>query len=280
MGVCGTWKARRDAAAAARTLCDAAEAGFTIFDHADIYAGGACEEAHALARQASAQVRAARVITKAGHVFPPGGSGIPHHYDTTPAHITAACEASLRRLGVARIDLFLVHRPDPIADPGLGEALAGLVRRGLVDQVGVSNFAPWQFERLQAACPVPLVANQIQLSPAVSAAVDDGTLDHACARHLAVMAWSPLAKGVCAEGSTSDDPRLAAVQAALDEVAGRLGFSRSQAALAWIRRHPAGVVPVVGTLAPARMRAALAAVHLDRIDWFRIAHAGRGAGYP
>ena len=286
MNVCGTWKA--PAADPLRPILAAFEAGFRVFDHADIYAAGRCEEAFAAAGAACPALRReAFLVTKAGHVFPAWDSGIPHHYDTRGEHLEHAVEGSLRRLGVEHVHLFLIHRPDPLLDPGeVAAACARLHAAGKVGAFGVSNFSPLQLDAL-AAAGVPVVANQIELHAGLVGPFLDGTLDHALARGWRPMAWGCLARGLVASGGTlpaehADAGQLGAVQAALDALAQRLGCTRSQAALAFLMRHPSRILPVVGSTDPGRIAecAGAARVALDRLDWYRVHLAARGAALP
>src|SRR5690349_4223881 len=109
MRIAGTWKPREvtaeKAAAGRRAVIAAYEAGYTLFDHADIYCRGACED---IFGQALKQVPAMRdrilIATKCGILFPGDPSpDSPHRYDLSPEHILRACEGSLRRLGVETI---------------------------------------------------------------------------------------------------------------------------------------------------------------------------------
>lgn len=287
MNICGKPKAPKEAPHEA--ILAAYEAGFRLFDHADIYRGGECEKAHARALAECPKMAAETfTISKAGHVFPKWGSPEPHHYNTEPQHLIDSARASRDRLGVERIDLFLIHRHDPLLDPfAVGEAFARLHEEGVVGHVGVSNHLPWQLEALRRNSPLPLIANQIQFHPGHVDPVFDGTLDHALAHGIRPMAWASIGKGAFASGGAvaeahPERDRFRRIQAALDDVAERHGVTRTQATLAWLRRHPSAPIPVVGTTNPERIAEAWAAKDytMDRIDWFRILIASRGERMP
>jgi alcohol dehydrogenase (NADP+) len=185
-----------------------------------------------------------------------------------PGALRAACEGSLRRLGVDAFDLYLMHAPEawkhlgPLADAedvgweelerralprdGQGdpivddvplaeswEAMRDLARRGLTGRIGVSNFEPGRIEALAADPPA---ANQIACSPY---APNGPTVDWCRARGIRLMAHSPLsAPGLLAEPS-------------LREVAGRHGRSPAQVVLRWNLQR--GLVPLPSSVDPAHI---------------------------
>jgi predicted oxidoreductase len=138
-----------------RTVIAAYEAGYTLFDHADIYCRGVCETIFGLALK---EVRGMRdrilIATKCGIRF--AGDPDPtyfYRYDSSPGHIIASCEQSLKRLAVETIDLYQLHRPDFLMEPAaVAEAFDKLKAQGKVREFGVSNFSPSTLESLQAAC--------------------------------------------------------------------------------------------------------------------------------
>jgi predicted oxidoreductase len=113
--------------------------------------------------------------------------------------------------------------------------------------------------------------------------LEDGTLDQCQAQKLTPLAWSPLGAGLLADGAVDLLPgqmpyRPAAVVAALDAVALQRGSTRTAVALAWLLAHPSGIVPIIGSSDPARIRAATAAadLHLSREEWYQLLTAARG----
>ena len=90
------------------------------------------------------------------------------------------------------IDLYLLHRPDFLADPAeIASAFDALKRAGKVREFGVSNFRPSLYAAVAAACPMPLVVNQVEISPAKLDAFEDGTLHQCLERQVTPVAWSP-----------------------------------------------------------------------------------------
>jgi len=251
--------------------------GVTSFDHADIYGGYTVEAlfGEALALQPALRQRL-QLVSKCGIKLV--SAQRPSHrlksYDTSAAHIVASVERSLQALRTDRLDLLLIHRPDPLMDAQeIADTVTRLQRDGKVLHFGVSNFTPSQFELLDAA--VPLCTNQIELHPLHLAPLHDGTLDQAQRLKRRPMIWSPLAGGRLFSGT--DDAALR-VQAALGSVAERLGSTPATVAYAWLLRHPSRPVPVAGSRRIEALREAVdaLALPLDAETWTEIWQAGSG----
>lgn len=242
--------------------------GITTMDQADIYGGYTAEALLGAAlRQAPGLRERIEIVTKCDIVAPVGrhaGARVKY-YDTSAAHITASVEASLREMATDRIDLLLIHRPDPLIDPDeTGAALDGLVASGKVRAVGVSNFRPWDMDLLQSRMTARLVTNQIELSLTAHAALVNGDLAHLHQHKIAPMAWSPLAGGALAQAG--------ALRAKLDALGLAAGTDWSAAAIAWLLHHPAGILPVLGTNSLARIARMADALHvpMDRQTWYEL----------
>jgi predicted oxidoreductase len=282
----GMWRLLGGDRMSTRRLVETAlEIGCTLFDTADIYGyggergfGGAESLLGEVLREAP-QLRKRMVLaTKAG--ITPAAP-----YNSSARYLLEACEASLRRLGVERIDLFQIHRPDLLAHPAeVAEALERLRRAGKIHAAGVSNHTAAQVDALRAHLPFDLATVQNEFSPLAIEPLSDGTLDQAMRDGIAVLAWSPFAQGrlAAASGDASVEPRVAAVITALDEVAARAGTSRVAVAYAWLMAHPARPIPLIGSQTPDRIREVRGAysVQLTREEWYRILVAARGARMP
>ena len=256
------------------------ELGMNLVDTADIYglgwggkAFGEAEENLGRILAAAPGLRGDMVLATKGGIVP----GVP--YDSSKAAITAACEASLRRLRTDVIDLYQIHRPDMLTHPAeLAEALSGLRESGKVREVGVSNFTTGQHEALAAHLPFGLATAQPEFSAAHLAPLRDGTLDLCMRDGVLPLAWSPLGGGRLADGSGTR-PELLGV---LDRLAAREGVDRATVAVAFVLAHPARPVALLGTQRPERLtRLALATgVHLDRSDVYDVIEASEGARLP
>ena len=253
------------------------ELGVTSFDHADIYGGYAVEgqfgEGLALAPALRERLQ---LVGKCGIklVAPARPQHRVKHYDSSALHIAASVEASLRALRTDRLDLLLIHRPDPLMDADeVARAFESLRAAGKVRHFGVSNFTPGQFELL--ASRIPLATNQIELHPLRRAALTDGTLDQLQRLRIRPMIWSPLAGGALLAGGGETERR---VQAALGRIGERHGASAATVAFAWLLRHPSRPLPVAGSLRIEALHDAVAALRLtlDAQDWTEIWQAGAG----
>jgi len=208
-----------------------------------------------------------------------GGIVPPTPYDSSPAAITAACEASLRRLQVETIDLYQIHRPDMFVHPeALAKALSSLRDAGKIREVGVSNHTIAQTTALQTFLPFPMLTTQPQYSALDLTPIRDGTFDHCMASGMTPMAWSPLAGGRLATGE-GISPELLAV---LDDIAAREDTDRAGVALAFVLAHPSRPIAIVGTQSVDRLSgtAASADINLDRNDVYTIIQASEGVPLP
>lgn len=273
-----------------RAAITAYETGFTLFDNADIYAGGLAEKIFGKAlKEVSGMRERVLVATKCGvrHAGQPNPDS-PQRWDFSAEHILKSCDESLKRMGIEMIDLYMLHRPDFLADPAeIAGAFQKLHKAGKVRHFGVSNFRPSLLSALQAACTLPLVVNQIEISLAKLDYLEDGTLDQCLERKITPMAWSPLGAGLLADGAKRLLPaqkgyKTDAIVKVLDEVAKARGTSRVVIALAWLLKHPSGIVPIVGSSDPQRIREAAKAdeVELTRDEWYRLVLAARGEPLP
>lgn len=273
-----------------RVVRHAIDAGYTLFDHADIYARGMCEKVFGDVLRESPRLRDGMVIaTKCGIRFPGDPNpDSPHRYDFSREHILWSCEQSLKRLGTDVIDIYQLHRPDLLMDPQeVAGAFEQLRKQGKVRYFGVSNFLPSFVTALQSALPDPLVVNQVEIHLGRLDCLYDGTLDQCLAQDLTPLSWSPLGGGFLGDGGTvkADHPRrehLLKLQQTLDEVARRCNASRTVTALAWLLKHPAKIIPIVGSTNPAHIADAVKAdaVELSREDWYRLLVAARGQALP
>lgn len=279
----GMWRLAeggRSAAEAARLVHAALDAGITLLDTADIYGFGGKSgfgDAEALLGEVLAAepgLRGRMVLASKGGIMPP----LP--YDQSSAYLTAALEASLRRLQTDTIDLYQIHRPDILAHPQeVARVLDDALSAGKIRAIGVSNFTQAQTAALNHFLDHKLVTTQPEISPLRIDCFENGELDQAMMLGLTPLAWSPLGGGRLVK---PDSPRDAAVAAELDRIAKEQGVSRSVAAYGWLMAHPAGIVPIIGSQQTERIAESASALttRWTRQDWYAVLVAARGVNLP
>lgn len=265
----------------------ALDLGLATFDHADCYGDYTVQArfGEALALEPGLRDRLV-LIGKVGVMLPgPGNPGTwVRHYDLSGAHILRSVEQSLKDLRTDRLDMLLLHRPDPLLRPEeVAEAFDRLAAAGKVLRFGLSNCTPGQVRWLAAVLQQLLAANQVNISLERPDALFDGTLDACLEKGLLPMAWSPLGGGGLFRADAGADPALVRLRTALAEVGRAHGDAApDQVALAWLMAHPAGIRPVVGTGRLDRLAGAAGAarLRLDRQQWYHLLEAARGVPVP
>jgi pyridoxine 4-dehydrogenase len=248
----GIWGEPKDDAAARRVVRRAVDLGVNFIDTADAYGPEVSERliAEALAPYPSGLV----IATKGGLVRPSAGQWVP---DGRPEHLREACEASLKRLRLARIDLYQFHRIDPKVplEDSLGE-LAKLRQAGKIRHVGVSNFNGEELARARRIVPVVSVQNRYNIA---DRAGED--ILAVCKRdHLAFIPWAPLASGSTTklEGRDKDS----GTGKALAQIAAARGASVLQVAIAWLLAKSPVMLPIPGTGSVEHLEEDIAAARL------------------
>lgn len=267
--VVGAWRWHAVSSQQIETLIKTSlSSGITSFDHADIYGDYSCEEVFGnVLRNNSALRNEMELVTKCG-IKLLSDKRPDHwikHYDTSKEHIIWSVENSLKMLATDRIDVLLLHRPDPLLNPTeVAEAFTILKKQGKVLHFGVSNFTTSQTEVLQSYLPFPLVTNQIELSLFNHEDFFNGTVDALTKHRISPMAWSPLGGGKHFEDGQ--------MKSQLENLSNHYKSTPTQLLLAWLMRHPASVFPILGTTKPERIEegAKSISVNLDRQHWFEM----------
>jgi aryl-alcohol dehydrogenase-like predicted oxidoreductase len=238
------------------TIRAAVEAGVTLIDTADAYSLDASDFGHneELIAEALRGVDAEHVLvaTKGGHTRTSDGSWA---LDGRPEYLRAACDASLRRLGVEAIDLYQFHRPDPnvpIAD-SVG-ALAELLNAGKIRYAGVSNFNAEEISLANDILDDRLAAVQNQFSPSFRSSEPELEL---CAKlDIAFLPWSPF-------GGISNAGQLGERFGEFAEVASERGVTPYQVCLAWMLAKAPNVIPIPGASRPQSILDSVGASELE-----------------
>src|ERR671911_265240 len=228
---------------ARRVLRRAVELGVNLIDTADSYGPEVSERIIAEALRPYPEDLV--IATKGGYTRP-GGRWVPNGH---PQHLREACEGSLRRLEVDRIDLYQFHTPDPnVPFEDSVWALAQLRDEGKVRHVGLSNVGVRELEIAIDIVPIASVQNRYNLTDRSSEAVLQ-----ACEREeVGFIPWFPLATG-----------RLARPGGSLGEIAARHDATPSQIALAWLLGHSPAMLPIPGTSSVAHLEENVAAAALE-----------------
>jgi predicted oxidoreductase len=277
----GCWRLTTASTEEAAGLVEGAvDLGCTLIDTADVYGldwggsgWGSCEERLGSVLAARPGLRDRIVLVTKGGIDP----GVP--YNSSSVALTSACEASLRRLGVDHVDLYMVHRPDLLSHPSeVATTLRSLRERGLIGAIGVSNYTAAQVEALERYLGEPVAAIQPEFSVSALGAMRNGVLDRAMHDQAAVLAWSPLAGGRVATGEQLRHELIDV----LDRIAAEHETDRIAVALAFVLAHPSSPIALLGTQRLERVAAAMRAldISLTRSEWFAIVEASEGVPLP
>lgn len=263
---------------------EAIDLGVTSFDHADIYGNHECEALFGQALKAEPGLRnKMELISKTGIAldtdkFPERNL---KYYDYSPEYIISSVEKSLVNFGTDHLDLLLLHRPSPFFDPeAVAGAFAKLKAAGKVLHFGVSNFTSGQFDTLNSFVEDPLVTNQIEISPYCLEHFVDDNIDYLQKMRVKPMAWSPLAGGSLIHPQDEKGVRIAKALRQVKEAIGATGID--QVIYCWLLKHPASIMPIVGSGKIDRLRTATEAIALDMSleQWFNIYIASNGVELP
>ncbi len=260
-------------------LATAIDLGYNLFDHADIYGGGRCEEVFGGAVNRNPLLRDKMVIqTKCGI-----RKGM---YDFSKEHIINSVENSLKRLCTEKIDILLLHRPDLLMDPyEVAEAFYKLEKDGKVASFGVSNHSPAQIELLQKAVNRKLCINQLQLSLTNAYMISSGAnvnlespdginrdgyiRDYCRLKGITVQPWSPLQHGFIS-GTFLNNEKFPELNDKINQLAEKYSITNTGIAIAWLLRLPEKMQPIVGSVNLSRLKdiATAADITLSAEDWY------------
>jgi len=277
----------------------AVEGGITFFDTADVYNGGQSEVITGRLLRKHFGTREEYVVaTKVHGRTMPGLNG----RGLSRKHVLASIDASLERLGLDYVDLYQIHRWDhdtPIEETM--EALHDVVRSGKARYIGASSMDAWQFAKAQRVARTPFVSMQNHYN-LVYREEEREMLPQCIDQGVAVLPWSPLARGLLAGNRTREGERLT-VRARTDsfgdslytpevdfavvdravEVAAELGVPTAHVALAWLLHRPGVTAPIVGATKVEHLEDALAAERLplsvdevERLEEPYVPHAVSG----
>lgn len=274
----GIWDKNLSTTEMANLIHVCLENKITTFDHADIYGGYTTEAEFGKAfTQSKIDRHKIQLISKCGiqHVTENRENKVKH-YDYSKKYIVWSVENSLKNLETDYLDALLLHRPSPLMQPDeIAKAVEKLKSEGKIRDFGLSNFTPSQTELIRSRTEVGY--NQIQFSATNFEAMLDGSLDYMQLYGITPMAWNPL--GMIFREDTSQTRRLKKLLAVLVD---KYHVGSDMILLAWIMQHPAGILPVAGTVNVARIQYMTKAKELvlDKEDWFAIWTESMGNPVP
>lgn len=254
--------------------------GIDSFDHADIYNDYANEAFFGkLLKDNPSKRHQIKIITKCGIQLLSQKKPLTKvkHYDYSKDHITSSVEQSLTNLNTDYIDLLLLHRPSPLLNADVvAQTLSSLVLSGKVKHIGVSNFTPAQFQLLQSRLDIPLITNQIELNFNQLQPLIDGSIDFLYERKIKPMIWSPLGGGSIFEHGK------VALNKPFQLLGAKYQVGADVLSLAWLLKHPAQLIPVIGTVKTERIISAVKAcsIDLELQEWFQLYEAAMGNEVP
>jgi aryl-alcohol dehydrogenase-like predicted oxidoreductase len=260
----------------------AVEGGVIFFDTADVYNGGQSEVVTGRLLRKLFGTREEYVLaTKVHGRTMPGENG----RGLSRKHIMASIDASLERLGHEYVDLYQIHRWDPLTPIAeTMEALHDVVKAGKARYIGASSMYAWQFAKAQRVAKTPFVSMQNHYN-LVYREEEREMIPQCIDQGVGVLPWSPLARGLLTGSRTREGERLTTrartdpfgdslytpevdftVVDRVSEVAAARGVPPAQVALAWLLHRPGVTAPIVGATKIEHVEDALAAEQLVLAD--------------
>jgi predicted oxidoreductase len=253
------------------------ELGVTSMDHADIYGNYKAEEKFGDALKKKPSLRnKMEIITKCGIVYKSETARVKY-YNYSQKYIIQQVEKSLKYMGTDYIDTLLLHRPSQMVDPNeVAAAFDKLYTSGKVRTFGVSNHLPEQYRTLKSFVNVPLITNQVELSPLNMDNIENGTMDLALQERIHPMIWSPLAGGRIFIGTSEVEQRLRDTLEIIREEIGANDIG--EVVFAWLLSHPAGLIPITGSGEIELVKTPVNALNykMTQEQWFMIWTAVKG----
>ncbi|MEL6389593.1 MAG: aldo/keto reductase [Bacteroidota bacterium] len=274
----GEWGAQMTTAELEAFIEGCLELGINDFDHADIYGHYSTEEDFGRVLKGNSSLRTQlQLTTKCGIKMITDRR--PNHkiksYDSTPRHIVQSVEHSLRALQTDYIDILLLHRPDlliPVHETA--SCIDRLLKEGKIRAFGLSNHPSSLASLIHDQIPVS--THQVEISTVQLSAFHDGTLDQCQQNGWIPTAWSPLgAHQIFAE---QPNERARRILKTSKELAAKHDVTFDQILFAWLAKHPAGIIPVIGTTKIDRVRATKEAmsIKLTHEEWYELYTASIG----
>ena len=250
----------------------------TSFDHADIYGDYTNEADFGKAMIESRIDRASiQLISKCGiQLKGTSRNNSIKHYEYSKEYIIWSVEQSLKNLQTEYLDLLLLHRPSPLMQADeISAAVDTLKSDGKILDFGVSNFSPSQTALIQQKTNIRY--NQIEFSLTHCEAMTNGSLDDMQINNITPMSWAPLGTFFKKQDAQSYN-----IKNTVLTLADKYCVTEEAILLSWILKHPAGILPVIGTTEPSRISNAMKSINveLELQDWFSLWSASMGNNVP
>lgn len=262
-------------------ILTAVENDIKLFDHADIYGSRKCEEIFGEVLKRNPNLRN-KIIIQSKCGIKKG------YYDLSKEYIIKQAEESIRLLNCDYLDILLLHRPDALVEyEEVNEAFNYLYEKGLVKEFGVSNMNPVQIELYNKHLKHQIKHNQVQLSIVHSHLISEGIFvnmseNESCSRGISLIeysmlkdinlqAWSPIMAS-WDDGCFIDNPKYEKLNKKLEELANKYNVEKNAIAISWILRHPANIIPIVGTTSITHLQEMLKGknIKLTREEWYSL----------
>ncbi|NNC50276.1 MAG: aldo/keto reductase [Flaviramulus sp.] len=254
------------------------ENNITSFDHADIYGDYTTETAFGNAFKESKIDRdEIQLISKCGiQLQSDNRKNLIKHYDYSKSYIISSVEQSLKNLKTDFLDLLLLHRPSPLMEVDeIAAAVEKLKNDGKILDFGASNFTTQQTDLIETKTKINY--NQISFSITDHAAMLDGSLEHMQLHKIKPMCWSPLGRVF-----KKDDEQTRRIKKLAKSLSLKYNVPIDVILIAWILKHPSGILPVCGSSSKSRIAELMKAttINLDLQDWFALWTASLGEPVP
>ena len=262
----GIWGKNLDKNQMIELMNSCLETGITTFDHADIYGGYTTEAAFGNAfGKSQIDRKKIQLISKCGiQLLSENRNTKIKHYDYSKSHIIWSAEQSLKNLKTDYLDLLLLHRPSPLMQVDeIAEAIEKLKTEGKILDFGVSNFTSSQTDLIQTKTKINY--NQIQFSVTHFEAMLDGSLNYMQTNGIQPICWSPMGTVF-----KKDDEKSIRIKKLAEQFSLKYNVGIDILLLAWILKHPSGILPVFGTADKTRIAHLMKAteVEMELEDWF------------
>lgn len=270
----GIWGANYSPTEVQKVIEKSLELGLYTFDHADIYGNYTTEKLFGDAwKEMNLNREKIQLISKCGIEMPCENRDFKmKSYNYSKEHIISSVEKSLKNLQTDYLDLLLLHRPSPLMNPQeIVEAFETLKNQGKVLEFGVSNFSTSQFDLIHQVYPI--ITNQVEVSLNHTNSFTDGTLDQLMMKNLRPMAWS-----VMGNYFSEHSEQNSRIKKVLKGLCDKYNAEENQILLAFILKHPSGILPVIGTSRTETIQKFKKSleINLGREDWFCLLEAAKG----